>query len=118
VVVNSAAGFKGMPYLAHYVAAKHGLVGLVRTLARELAPHRIRVNSIHPTGMDTPMGVDETLPTWLAAHPEHAPVFANALPVDRTSPEEVSRAMVWLTSEEAALVTGVALPVDAGCALP
>jgi NAD(P)-dependent dehydrogenase (short-subunit alcohol dehydrogenase family) len=68
--------------------------------------------------MDTPMGLDSTLPSWLETHPEHAAVFANALPVDRTSPEEVSRAVAWLVSDEAALVTGVTLPVDAGCTLP
>ena len=118
VMVNSAAGLKGMPYLAHYVASKHALVGLVRRLAREVAPHRIRVNSVHPTGLDTPMGLDPTLPGWLADHPGHATAFANALPVDRTSPEEVSRAMVWLASDEATRVTSATLPVDAGCALP
>ena len=59
VITSSLAGLKGMGNIAHYVSAKHGLVGLMRTLAIELAPHSIRVNSIHPTQVDTPMIMNE-----------------------------------------------------------
>ena len=56
ICTSSTAGIKGLPYLAPYVATKHGVVGIARTMAIELAPHRIRVNTVHPTGVDTPMG--------------------------------------------------------------
>ena len=56
ICTSSTAGLKGLPFVAPYVAAKHGVVGIARTMANELATHRIRVNTVHPTGVDTPMG--------------------------------------------------------------
>ena len=56
ICTSSTAGIKGLPYLAPYVAAKHGVVGIARSMANELAAHKIRVNTVHPTGVNTPMG--------------------------------------------------------------
>ncbi|GAA1333204.1 mycofactocin-coupled SDR family oxidoreductase [Pseudonocardia xinjiangensis] len=113
VITSSAAGLKGMPGAAHYVSAKHGLVGLMRTLANELAPYFIRVNSVHPTGVNTPMIVNEFMAQALSSA-DGSFNLQNALPVEMVEPVDVSNAIVWLASEEARYVTGVSLPVDAG----
>jgi SDR family mycofactocin-dependent oxidoreductase len=113
VITSSAAGLKGLPGAAHYVSAKHGLVGLMRTLANELAPHFIRVNTVHPTGVNTPMVVNDFMAQAMSSA-DGAINLQNALPVEMVEPVDVSNAIVWLASEEARYVTGVSLPVDAG----
>jgi (+)-trans-carveol dehydrogenase len=115
-ITSSSAGTKGMVNLGHYVTAKHGLVGLMRTLANELAPHLIRVNTIHPTGVNTALINNDHVRGFLEEHQEWAANMANALPVDMVDPEDISNAIVWLASDEGRYVTGVALPVDAGFA--
>ena len=97
-----------------YVAAKHGLVGLMRSWANWLGPHNIRVNSIHPTGVRTPMVENPVFEDLLAHDPDLVDGFANLLPVDVIEPADVSAAVAWLVSEDARYVTGVTLPVDAG----
>jgi NAD(P)-dependent dehydrogenase (short-subunit alcohol dehydrogenase family) len=97
-----------------YTAAKHGVVGLMRSYANNLAPHRIRVNSVHPTGVRTPVVVNEVLQEFLAADPTLGDAMANALPVDMIEPVDVSNAILWLVCDDARYVTGVMLPVDAG----
>jgi SDR family mycofactocin-dependent oxidoreductase len=97
-----------------YTAAKHGVVGLMRAYANYFAPYSIRVNSVHPTGVDTLMVTNKTLQDYFQAVPEMADVFPNALPVQMVAPSDVSDAVVWLCSDGAKYVTGVALPVDAG----
>lgn len=125
VLTSSAAGLKGPPGMAHYAASKTGLVGLMRTLATELGPQGIRVNTVHPTTVDTDMI------HWPAAYrafrpdleePRRAdvePVFAslNVMPVPWIEPGDVSDAVLWLLSDDARYVTGAAVPVDAGTAL-
>ncbi|OLT15412.1 3-ketoacyl-ACP reductase [Pseudonocardia sp. CNS-139] len=113
VLTSSTAGIKGMTQIAHYVAAKHGVVGLMRTLANELAPHSIRVNTVHPTGVNTPMVVNDYVASQLG-NPEFSVNMQNALPVEMVEPVDISNAIVWLASDEARYVTGVTLPVDAG----
>ena len=123
VLTSSAAGLMAYPNIAHYVSAKHGVVGLMRTLALELAPQFIRVNSIHPTQVDTPMIQNEA--TWRLFRPdldhptradfEPASQAMNALPVPWVDPVDISNAVLFLASDEARYITGVALPVDAGC---
>ncbi|MDZ7886439.1 MAG: mycofactocin-coupled SDR family oxidoreductase [Mycobacterium sp.] len=113
-LTSSAAGIKGMTNLAHYVTAKHGLVGLMRTLANELAAHSIRVNTVHPSGVRTQMLDNDHFAGFLTAHPEWVANLANPLPVDALEPADVSNALVWLASEEGRYITGVTLPVDAG----
>ena len=122
ILTRSAAGLMALGNLAHYVAAKHGVVGLMRTLALELAPHQIRVNSIHPTTVDTPMVNNEA--TFRLFRPDvenpgvddflEAAKVMNAMPVGWVQAVDISNAMVWLASDEARYVTGVTLPVDAG----
>jgi (+)-trans-carveol dehydrogenase len=122
VITSSAAGLMAYPGLAHYVSAKHGLVGLMRTLALELAPHFIRVNSVHPTSVNTPMVQNDAskrlfLPDVENPSPEQfAEVSAamNALPIPWVEARDISNAVLWLASDEARYVTGVTLPVDAG----
>src|ERR1700727_2196216 len=109
------AGPKGMPFLAPYVAAKHAVVGICRSLANELAAHHIRVNTVHPAGVDTPMVAGlETLEPFLSRSPELGAIFTNGLPVEALDPRDVSNAVLWLASDEARYVTGAALTVDAG----
>ena len=124
VLTSSTAGIKGLANLAHYVAAKHGVVGLVKTLANELAPHMIRVNSVHPTSVDTMMIHNEQ--TYAAFRPDKAPSDVtrddvgeafqslNALPIHWVEPVDISNAILWLVSDDARYVTGVQLPIDAG----
>jgi SDR family mycofactocin-dependent oxidoreductase len=116
VLTSSTAGLKGyagaVPGNA-YVASKHGIVGLMRNFASSLAPHSIRVNSIHPSGVATPMVINDAIAAILAV-PGAADGYANAMPVDIMEPIDVSNAIAWLVSDEARYVTGVALPVDAG----
>jgi (+)-trans-carveol dehydrogenase len=114
VITSSTAGLKGMAHIAHYAAAKHGVVGLARTLANELAPHMIRVNTVHPTAVNTPMVANEYVANFLENATDLAANMLNALPVSMLEPLDISNAIVWLCSEEARYVTSVALPVDAG----
>ena len=124
VLTSSTAGLNAYQNLAHYVSAKHGVVGLMRTLALELAPDMIRVNSVHPTSVDTDMIQNETIYALFA--PDLSPQertrealaerFAtlNALPIPWVEAVDISNAVLWLASDEARYVTGVALPVDEG----
>jgi len=124
ICISSTAGFKGMANLAHYVAAKHGVLGLVKTLAIELAPYNINVNAVCPTSVDTAMLSNQALydvfaggPGPLATH-EHMLELMNQLNLfpDRglLSSEDISSVVLWLASDEARHLTGCALPVDAG----
>ncbi len=124
ICISSTAGIKGMVNLAHYVAAKHGVLGLVKTLAIELAPYNINVNAVCPTSVDTAMCRNQALYDVFAGGPgpqatyEHMLELMNALNLfpDRNllPPEAVSAAVLWLASDEARHLTGCALPVDAG----
>jgi SDR family mycofactocin-dependent oxidoreductase len=115
ILVSSAAGLKGQPFLTPYVASKHGLVGIMRSLSNELASQHIRVNSLHPTGVDTPLLVGMVgLGDRLESHPELRPLFDNALPIDLLQPEDISDAVLFLASDEARYVTGLTMTVDAG----
>jgi (+)-trans-carveol dehydrogenase len=124
ICIASTAGEKGMANLAHYVAAKHGVIGLVKTLAIELAPYNINVNAVCPTSVDTTMCRNQALYDVFGGGPgpqatyEHMLELMNLLNLfpDRNllPPEAVSSAVLWLASDEARHLTGVALPVDAG----
>jgi SDR family mycofactocin-dependent oxidoreductase len=115
ILVSSTAGLKGQPFLTPYVASKHGLVGIMRSLANELAARNIRVNSLHPTGVDTPMLNAMTgLTERIEASPDVGSLFLNSLPVDLVRAEDVSHAVLFLASDEARYVTGLTMTVDAG----
>jgi SDR family mycofactocin-dependent oxidoreductase len=107
-------GGNGTGALSGYCAAKHGVVGLMRTFANWLAPHNIRVNSVHPTGVDTPMIMNEAVGAMIEANPELAGALANLMPVQVIEAIDISNAIAWLVSDEARYVTGITLPVDAG----
>lgn len=113
VITSSTAGIKGFPGTAHYVSAKHGVVGLMRTLANELAQYSIRVNTVHPTGVNTPMIHNEFMDQVLGAD-DGAINLENALPVGEVEPVDISNAIVFLSCDEGRYITGVTLPVDAG----
>jgi SDR family mycofactocin-dependent oxidoreductase len=119
VLISSAAGLAGIGSAdagsIGYTAAKHGMVGLMRVYANLLAQHSIRVNSVHPAGVDTPMINNEFIRDWLAEMSADRPVdMGNALPVLVAQPEDVANAVAWLVSDAARYVTGITLPVDAG----
>ena len=117
ILTSSAAGLKGLPFLAPYVAAKHGVVGLMRAFATELAEHNIRVNSIHPTGVETTMISGEDMQSfagWLQEHPRLAAMSTNLLDVQSVQPTDISNAVLYLASDEARYVTSLAMTVDAG----
>jgi SDR family mycofactocin-dependent oxidoreductase len=118
VLTSSTAGLNGIggntPGGLGYTAAKHGVVGLMRAYANYLAQYSIRVNTVHPTGVNTPMVVNEAMQEFLAQDPQLSNAMANALPVEMVEPADISNAIVWLVSDDARYVTGVPLPVDAG----
>ena len=115
ICTSSTAGIKGLPFFAPYVAAKHGVVGIAKSMANELAIHGIRVNTVHPTGVDTPMAQGlVALPALIERNPGLGPIFMNALPVDKLQPRDVSDAVLFLSSDEARYVTGLEFTVDAG----
>ncbi|MFR9805482.1 mycofactocin-coupled SDR family oxidoreductase [Pseudonocardia sp. RS010] len=110
----SGRGGNGSGAMEGYVAAKHGVVGLMRTWANWLAPHRIRVNSVHPTGVHTPMIDNDAMQEFLGQSPEVGAALTNLLDVEAVEPIDISNAIAWLVSDQARYVTGVTLPVDAG----
>ena len=125
VITSSSIALRAAPNLAPYGAAKAGLIGLMRTLALELAEHSIRVNSIHPSTVATPMLLnpinyrlfrpDLENPALEDAEPVYRTL--NLLPVPYVEPDDISNALLFLASDEARYVTGVALPIDAGYAI-
>lgn len=114
VVISSISGLKGIAGTAHYCSAKHGLNGLMRTLAVELAPHGIRVNAIHPSSVASPMVQNEVMAEMLERAERAGNDMSHLLDVDLLPPGEISRAIKWIVSDDARYVTGINLPVDAG----
>ncbi|WP_174184190.1 mycofactocin-coupled SDR family oxidoreductase [Nocardia barduliensis] len=125
VLTSSVGGLKAYPNVGHYVAAKHGVVGLMRTFAVELGHHSIRVNSVHPTHVNTPMVMNEG--TYKLFRPDLEnpgpadlePIcrMFHTLPVAWVEPVDISNAVLYLASDESRFVTGVPLPIDAGSML-
>ncbi|MDL9936224.1 mycofactocin-coupled SDR family oxidoreductase [Gordonia sp. ABSL1-1] len=125
VLTSSVGGIKSYPFCGHYVTAKHGVVGIMKTLAIELAQHNIRVNSVHPTQVNTAMIMNEA--TYGMFRPDlenpgpddFAPIsqMMNTLPVPWVEPEDIANAVLFLASDESRYITGVQLPVDAGACL-
>lgn len=120
VCVSSTAGLRGCPDISHYVASKHGVIGLMRSLAMEVGRYDITVNAVCPSRMKTPM---VTFPEYYEAFagpgateedPDRVSRGEQVLPDDTVPVTAVREAVVWLASDRARHVTGVALPVDAG----
>ncbi|MDT7644803.1 MAG: hypothetical protein QOC67_3746 [Pseudonocardiales bacterium] len=126
IITSSVAGLVAYGNLSHYTAAKHGLVGLMRALAIELAPHSIRVNTVHPTTVDTPMIDNDAIRQLFVPqvqNPSKADAaqlmkLMNGLPIPWVESVDISNAVLWLASDEARYVTGITLPVDAGSTAP
>jgi SDR family mycofactocin-dependent oxidoreductase len=122
VITSSSAGLKvGGARLSTvnrgslgYAAAKHGVVGLMRAWANALAERNIRVNTVHPTGVNSPMVVNEQFARYTTEHPEFGQTMQNLPPSPLVEPIDISRAMLYLCSEDGRYVTGITLSVDAG----
>lgn len=118
VFTSSTAGLRGFGGQQGgglgYAASKHGIVGLMRTLANALAPQSIRVNTVHPTAVNTMMAVNPAMTAFLENYPDGGPHLQNPMPVELLEPEDISAAIAYLVSDAAKYVTGVAFPVDAG----
>jgi SDR family mycofactocin-dependent oxidoreductase len=116
VLISSGAGVSGTPFLLPYVVSKHGMVGLMRGLANELGQHGIRVNSVHPGGVDTPMGegAHSQIGPLVAANPDLAGIFAVSLPFGRMAAEDITPSVLYLACDDSRFVTGTTLVVDAG----
>lgn len=118
VFTSSTAGLKGFGGMRGgglgYSASKTGIVGMMRTLANALAPYSIRVNTVHPTGVNTMMAVNPEMTAFLEAYPDGGPHLQNPMPVTMLEPEDISNAIAYLVSDAAKYVTGVTFPVDAG----
>ena len=122
VITSSTAGLNSLcptfsvrsHGFAGYHAAKHGVVGLMRYYATSLAEKNIRVNSVHPTGVATPMLLNEPAAQHMVEHPEGNSAFENLLPVELIEPADVSDAMVYLCGQSGRYITGITLPVDGG----
>jgi (+)-trans-carveol dehydrogenase len=125
ILTSSVGGLKAYPHTGHYIAAKHGVVGLMRTFAVELGQHFIRVNSVHPTNVNTPMFMNEGTMKLFRPDLENpgpddlavAAQFMHVLPVGWVEPADISNAVLFLASDEARYVTGLTLTVDAGSML-
>jgi (+)-trans-carveol dehydrogenase len=123
ILTSSVTGQRGYANYGHYNAAKHGVLGLMRTLANELGAESIRVNSIMPTQVATDMALNPTIFKLFCPDVENptqddfAPISQamHTLPIPWVQPRDISNALLFLASDEARYITGVALPVDAGC---
>ena len=113
VTISSVAGIKALPGQAHYSAAKHGVTGLTKSAALELGEYGIRVNSVHPWGVNTPMVEDPRTAEMLASHPQYQQSFTGALPaLPVAEPDDIADAVLWLASDASRAVTGTQLTVD------
>jgi len=118
IATSSTAGLKGFPFLTPYVAAKHGVVGIARSLAHELARHHIRVNTVHPSGVNTPMLIGlGALEPLIEQEPDLGGIFQNSLPVKTVDARDVSEAVLFLASDESRYVTGLEFTIDAGASI-
>ena len=117
ILISSAAGLKGTPLHLPYTATKHGVVGLSRALANELAAQNVRVNTVHPTGVETGMRPESLHGLLAESRPDLVPVFLNALPIVMAEAIDISNAVLFLISDESRYVTGLEFKVDAGVTL-
>ena len=125
VLTGSVGAHKALARTGHYIAAKHGVVGLMRAFAVELGQHRIRVNSVHPSQVNTPMTMNDLTfklfrPDLENPGPDDFAPFSqmtHTLPVPWVEAVDISNAVLFLASDESRYVTGVSLPVDAGALL-
>jgi SDR family mycofactocin-dependent oxidoreductase len=117
ILISSAAGLKVQPFMVPYTTSKFAVRGMAKAFAAELGQHHIRVNSVHPTGVNTPMGTGNMaaeLGTAIAGYERLGAMFMNMLPVDITEPEDVADTVLFLASDESKFITAHELAPDAG----
>ena len=117
ILISSAAGMKMQPFMVHYTASKHAVTGLNRAFAAELGKHSIRVNSVHPGPVNTPMGSGDMVEAVARAkttNPQLSHVLTPFLPDWVAEPEEIADAVCWLASDESRKVTAAQIRVDQG----
>ncbi|MBI5340198.1 SDR family mycofactocin-dependent oxidoreductase [Mycobacterium sp. BK558] len=125
ILTSSVGGLKPYPHTGHYIAAKHGVIGLMRTFAVELGQHFIRVNAVCPTNVNTPMFMNEGTMKLFRPDMENpgpddlavAAQFMHTLPIGWVEPIDISNAVLFLASDEARYITGLPVTVDAGSML-
>lgn len=117
VIVSSTAALKPIATIGHYSAAKAGLVALMKSLALELAPSSIRVNTVHPGGTATPMTENDAAEHWQATAPGVGDTLELPLPIRRMEPKDIAEAIAFLCSPRARYITGTTVVVDAGALL-
>jgi (+)-trans-carveol dehydrogenase len=125
ILTSSVGGLKAYPHTGHYIAAKHGVIGLMKTFAVELGAQNVRVNSVCPTNVNTPLFMNEGTmklfrPDLENPGPDDMKVvgeFMHTLPIGWVEVEDIANAVLFLASDEARYITGVALPVDGGSCL-
>jgi SDR family mycofactocin-dependent oxidoreductase len=117
ILISSAAGLKVQPFMVPYTTSKFAVRGMAKAFAAELGKHHIRVNSVHPTGVNTPMGsggMQAELGAAMAGYDRLAAMFTNMLPVDITEPEDVADTVLFLASDESKFITAHEVAPDAG----
>ncbi|BBZ43034.1 mycofactocin-coupled SDR family oxidoreductase [Mycobacterium parmense] len=117
ILISSAAGKKMQPFMVHYTASKHAVTGLARAFAAELGKHSIRVNSVHPGPVNTPMGSGDmaaAVGKVMESNPQLSHVLTPFLPDWVAEPEEIADAVCWLASDESRKITAAQIPVDQG----
>lgn len=117
ILISSAAGLKVQPFMVPYTTSKFAVRGMAKAFAAELGKHSIRVNSVHPTGVNTPMGSGDMaaeVMTAIGSYDRLAPMFMNMMPVDITEPEDVADTVAFLASDESKFITAHELAPDAG----
>jgi SDR family mycofactocin-dependent oxidoreductase len=117
ILISSAAGAKMQPFMVHYTASKHAVTGMARAFAAELGKHSIRVNSVHPGPVNTPMGsgdMVEAMGKAMETNPQLSNMLTPFLPNWVAEPEQIADAVCWLASDESRNVTASRIPVDQG----
>lgn len=117
ILISSAAGMKLQPFMVHYTTSKHAVAGMARAFAAELGKHSIRVNSVHPGPVNTPMGSGDMVAAMgkaMETNPQLANMLTPFLPKWAAEPDEVADAVCWLASDESRNITAAQIPVDQG----
>ena len=117
IIISSAAGLKVQPFMVPYTTSKFAVRGMAKAFAAELGQHGIRVNSVHPTGVNTPMGsgrMQEEIGAAIAGYDRLGAMFINMLPVETTQPEDVADTVLFLASDESKYITAHEIAPDAG----
>jgi SDR family mycofactocin-dependent oxidoreductase len=117
IIISSAAGLKVQPFMVPYTTSKFAVRGMAKAFAAELGQHGIRVNSVHPTGVNTPMGsgrMAQEIGAAIAGYERLGAMFMNMLPVDATEPGDVADTVLFLASDESKYITAHEIAPDAG----